>query len=161
VVLDLRNNPGGAVDAALAVVGLFVGERDVVRSVGRLERPVLRSTGSQRVRGRVAVIVNEGSASAAELLAVAVEEGGRGRVFGQRTAGKALVHVPGPLDDGSVLLISAARLVRLDGTEILGRGVAPDVPVAWPESVHPPLAVPGARERDPQLAAAVRWLRGG
>jgi len=161
VVLDLRNNPGGAVDAALAVAGLFLGERDLVRSIGRLERSVLRSTGTQRTRGRVAVLVNEGSASAAELVAVAVQDSGRGRVFGGRTAGKALVHVPGPLDDGSVLLICSARLVRLDGREILGRGLTPDVDVPWSGSVHPPLDVPGDVARDPQLAAAVRWIRSG
>ncbi|MGZ6069836.1 MAG: S41 family peptidase, partial [Myxococcaceae bacterium] len=95
---------------------------------------------------------------AAELLALALRESGRGRIFGQRTAGKALVHVPGPLDDGSVLLISQARLVCLDGTEILGRGLTPDVAVPWPDSVHPPLAVPGSPGQDPQLAAALRWL---
>ncbi|MGZ6140885.1 MAG: S41 family peptidase [Myxococcaceae bacterium] len=157
MVLDLRNNPGGAVDAALAVAGLLLGERDVVQALGR-GRQVLRSTGAARAQGRVAVLVNEGSASAAELLALALRESGRGRIFGQRTAGKALVHVPGPLDDGSVLLISQARLVCLDGTEILGRGLTPDVAVPWPDSVHPPLAVPGSPGQDPQLAAALRWL---
>src|SRR5262249_55552445 len=104
VVVDLRNNPGGALDAALSVAGLFVGDRDVVRSRGRLERSVLRSSGTRRVRGRVAVLVNEGTASAAELLAVSLQEGVQARLIGQRTAGKALVHVPGKLDDGSVLL---------------------------------------------------------
>lgn len=161
VVLDLRNNPGGAVDSALAVAGLFVGARDVARAVGRLEGNVLRSTGESRVEDKVAVLVNEGTASAAELLALALRERGRARLFGQRTAGKALVHVPSPLDDGSVLLISAARLVRMDGGELLGRGLGPDVPVPWPQSVHPPLEVPGAAEGDPQLAAALRWLASG
>jgi carboxyl-terminal processing protease len=158
VVLDLRNNPGGAVDAVLAVAGLLVGERDVVRAVGRGEPEVLRSKGSARAQGRVAVLVNAASASAAELLAIALRESGRGRLFGERTAGKALVHVPAPLDDGSVLLISTARLVRLDGTEILGRGLEPDERIAWPASAHPPLPVPGHPGQDPQLAAALSWL---
>lgn len=157
MVLDLRNNPGGAVDAVLAVAGLWVGERDVVQALGR-GRQVLRSTGAVRAQGRVAVLVNEGSASAAELMTLTLRDSGRGRIFGQRTVGKALVHVPGQLDDGSMLLISTARLVGLDGTEILGRGLEPDVAVPWPDSVHPPLAVPGSAGRDPQLAAALRWL---
>ena len=51
-------------------------------------------------------------------LAESLRESGRGRLFGERTAGKALLHLPAPLEDGSVLLISTARLVRLDGEEI-------------------------------------------
>ena len=159
IVLDLRNNPGGALDVALAVAGLLVGEREVVRAVGRDAPEVLRSIGAAHVRGKVAVLVNQGSASAAELLALALRGSGRARLFGQRTAGKALVHVPAPLDDGSVLLISTARLVQLDGTELLGRGLEPDERVAWPDSVHPPLRVPGQPGQDPQLAAALSWLR--
>jgi len=158
VVLDLRNNPGGALDAALAVAGLFLGERDVMRAVGRLETPVLRSRGVARVRGKVAVLVNEGTASAAELLAAALRDSGRARLFGEPTAGKALVHLPAPLDDGSVLLISIGRIVRLDGTEILGRGLVPDERVSWTESVHPPLPVPGQAAADAQLRAALGWL---
>jgi carboxyl-terminal processing protease len=159
VVLDLRNNPGGAVDAVLAVAGLFLGDRDIARALGRTDRPVLRSAGTARVRGRVAVVVNEGTASAAELLAAALHDAGGARIIGQRTAGKALVHVTGALDDGSVLLISAARLVRLDGTEILGRGLTPDDAVAWAGSVGPPLDVPGRGATDPQLAAAEAGVR--
>lgn len=158
VLLDLRNNPGGEVDAALAVAGFFLGERDVMRAVGKLETPVLRSSGVTRVRGKVAVLVNEGTASAAELLAAALRDSGRARLFGETTAGKALVHLPAPLDDGSVLLISIGRVVRLDGTEILGSGLVPDERVSWTESVHPPLPVPGRTAPDAQLRAALGWL---
>ncbi len=161
IVLDLRNNPGGALDVALAVAGLLVGEREVVRAVGRDGPRVLRSKGAPGVRGKVAVLVNEGSASAAEVLALALRGAGRARLFGERTAGKGLVHAPAPLADGSVLLISTARLVQLDGTELLGRGLEPDERVAWADSVHPPLSVPGHPGSDPQLAAALSWLRGG
>ena len=159
VVLDLRNNPGGALDAALAVAGLFLGEREVMRTAGKLEAPVLRSAGAARVRGRVVVLVNAGTASAAELLAAALRDSGRARLVGTSTAGKALVHVPVPLDDGSVILISVGRLVRMDGTEILGRGLAPDERVSWDASVQPPLPVPGQPASDAQLAAAVAALR--
>lgn len=161
VVLDLRNNPGGAPDAALAVAGLFLGEREVARAVGKLDPPVLRSNGTPRTRGRVAVLLNAGTASAAELLAAALRDSGGARLFGEGTAGKALVHVAEPLDDGSVLLISTARLVRLDGTEILGRGITPDERVPWAESVHPPLPVPGKPAADAQLRAALAWLSAG
>jgi len=159
VVLDLRNNPGGEVDAALAVAGAFLGEREVIRTAGKLDAPVLRSTGTARVRGKVVVLTNAGTASAAELLAAALRDTGRARVVGERTAGKALVHVPAPLNDGSVLLISVGRLVRMDGAEILGRGLVPDERVRWPGSVHPPLPVPGQPASDAQLAAALASLR--
>jgi carboxyl-terminal processing protease len=159
VVLDLRNNPGGAVDAALAVAGLFLGERDVIRTVGKLDAPVLRSVGTSRVRGSVVVVTNAGTASAAELLAAALRDSGRARLVGESTAGKALVHAPAKLDDGSVLLISVGRLVRMDGTEILGRGLEPDERVSWAGSIHPPLPVPGGPGADPQLGAAIAALR--
>lgn len=161
VVLDLRNNPGGAVDPALAVAGLFVGEREVVRAVGRLDTPVLMSSGPAVVRGRVVVLVNRGTASAAELLAAALHDVRGAPLVGEPTAGKALAHVPAKLDDGSVLLISSGRLLRLDGGEILGRGLTPDVAVTWPPSVHPPLSVPGQPDSDVQLAAALGSLRAG
>jgi len=159
VVLDLRNNPGGALEAALAVAGLFLGEREVVRAVGRIAAPVLKSSGSAVVRGRVVVLVNRGTASAAELLAAALHDVGGAQLVGERTAGKALIHVPATLDDGSVLLISSARLLRLDGSEILGRGLTPGAVVAWPPSVHPPLPVPGQPASDTQLAAAEMAFR--
>lgn len=159
VVLDLRNNPGGAPDAALAVAGVFLGEREVVRAAGKLDAPVLTSAGRARVRGKVAVLTNRGTASAAELLAAALRDTGRARLVGEPTAGKALVHVPVPLDDGSVLLISVGRLVRMDGSEILNRGLVPDERVPWAGSVHPPLPVPGQPASDPQLAAALASLR--
>jgi carboxyl-terminal processing protease len=159
VVLDLRNNPGGAVDAALAVAGLFLGEREVIRAVGRVDTPVLMSSNPAVARGgKVLVLVNRGTASAAELVASALHDVGGARLVGERTAGKALMHAPAKLDDGSVLLISSGRLVRLDGTEILGKGLTPDVAVAWSPSVHPPLPVPG-QAGDAQLAAALTSLR--
>jgi carboxyl-terminal processing protease len=159
VVLDLRNNPGGALDAALAVAGLFLGEREVMRTVGKLDAPVLRSVGTSRVQGRVVVVTNAGTASAAELLAAALRDSGRARLVGESTAGKALVHAPAELDDGSVLLISVGRLVRMDGKEILGRGLEPDERVSWDRSIHPPLPVPGHPASDAQLAAALAALR--
>src|SRR6185369_7701133 len=125
VVLDLRNNPGGAVDAARAVAGLFLGERDVIRTVGKLDAPVLRSVGTSRVRGSVVVVTNAGTASAAELLAAALRDSGRARLVGESTAGKALVHAPAKLDDGSVLLISVGRLVRMTGRRSWAGGSSP------------------------------------
>jgi len=159
VLLDLRNNPGGAVEPALAVAGAFLGEREVMRTSGKLDAPVLRSAGSARVRGKVVVLTNAGTASAAELVAAALRDTGRSQLVGETTAGKALVHLPATLDDGSVLLISVGRLVRMDGTEILGRGLVPDERVPWADSVHPPLPVPGQPGSDPQLAAALASLR--
>jgi carboxyl-terminal processing protease len=141
------------------VAGLSLRERDVARAAGRVEPPVLRSTGPARVKGRVVVLVNRGTASAAELLATALRDCGGARLVGEPTAGKALLHVPAPLDDGSVLLISIGRIVRLDGEEILGRGLAPDARVTWAQSVRPPLEVPGGTGADPQLAAAVESVR--
>lgn len=158
VVLDLRNDPGGEVDAALAVAGAFLGERDVARTVGVGAPEPLRTSGRAVFDGPVVVLVNEGTASAAELVALALRTAHRARIVGARTAGKALLHVPAALEDGSVLLVSTARITALDGSELLARGLVPDVANPAEDSDHPPLPVPGDPRRDARLGAAVAEL---
>jgi carboxyl-terminal processing protease len=73
------------------------------------------------------VIVNEGSASAAEALAGALQSNKRAVLVGTRTFGKGLMHFPRPLSDGSALLVTAGKLLTPQGRDILKEGVRPDV----------------------------------
>jgi carboxyl-terminal processing protease len=145
VVLDLRENPGGALDSALQVAGLFVGRVDVAAmqtSHGIRKLPGARAALGKR---RVAVVVDEGTASAAELLTTALASVSRAKVIGAPTVGKCLVHTVAQLDDGGLLLFTVGRLRSLAGRSICDGGVRIDVP---------------ERGANAQLEAAVRALSG-
>jgi carboxyl-terminal processing protease len=116
VVVDLRNNPGGDLMAALRVAGLFVGPRDVAREQTASGTQTLRATGQRIGHPRLSVVVNEGTASAAELVATALQVAGA-RVTGAPTIGKCLVHSYFQMEDGA-LLYTVARLASLDGRSL-------------------------------------------
>jgi len=116
VVVDLRNNPGGDLAAALRVAGLFIGTRDVARNQTASGTETLRAKGQRIGRRRLSVVVNEGTASAAELVATALQLAGA-PVTGARTIGKCLVHSYFQMEDGA-LLYTVGRLASLDGRSL-------------------------------------------
>jgi carboxyl-terminal processing protease len=127
--LDLRNNPGGSVESMLAVAGLFLGAQPVLemRGANGLEQK-LKAVGEQRFTGPLKVRVNEGSASAAEALAVALRYAKRATIVGRKTFGKCLVHDIVPLSDGRALLMTIGRLHAPGQRPWCAEGVAPDSP---------------------------------
>jgi carboxyl-terminal processing protease len=127
LVLDLRNNPGGDLRACLQIAGLFLGEVPVVNIQGRDGVKPLRSIGEQITRLPLGVLVNQGTASASEILAAALQAAQRAVVVGHKTFGKGLAHKGAPLSDGSVVLLTSGSIQTLKGVEILGHGIAPDV----------------------------------
>ncbi|GAC1540015.1 MAG: S41 family peptidase [Polyangiales bacterium] len=156
VILDLRNDPGGQVPVALAALGAFFGEVDVIQMVrAHDERESLRATGAARLPMPKAILIGEGTASTAELFAAAMRDVGHVRLVGRRTFGKGLVHAGFPLSDGAVLFVSIGALRTLSNQPILGQGLEPDVDVAWSDGLRVPVAVPGTAA-DVQFAAAVR-----
>jgi carboxyl-terminal processing protease len=129
LLLDLRNNPGGDVRSCLQIAGLFLGEAPLVNLNGREGLKPLRASGEQVTKLPLNVLVNKGTASAGELLAAALQSNQRGAIVGQTTYGKGLVHRAAQLSDGSMVLITSGSLQTLNGVEILGRGITPDVSV--------------------------------
>jgi len=127
--LDLRDNPGGSVAAMLAVAGLFVGAQPVLamRGAKGAEEP-LKATGEQRFTGPLKVRINEGSASAAEALALALRYAKRATIVGRKTFGKCLVHDLVPLSDGRSLLVTIGRLHAPGQRPWCAEGVTPDTP---------------------------------
>lgn len=157
IVLDLRANGGGQVDELLGVAGAFLPEGTLVaRLAGRADTVELRSTGAARTDLPLAVLVDEGTASAAEALAGGLQAAGRAVVVGERTFGKGLAHNGVPLSDGSLLMMPVGRLITPAGRDILRSGVAPDVAV--PLDSWPLLDDPSAWPEDPQHARAVAEL---
>ena len=134
LVLDLRNNPGGLLDAAVAVAEPFFQPGElIVYTQGRAEgsREDSRAgAGAGWVRLPVAVLVNAGTASAAEIVAGALRDTGRAVIVGETTFGKGSVQTIFKLRDGEGLRLTTARYFTPGGVSIHEKGIAPQVPVS-------------------------------
>ncbi len=131
VLLDLRGNPGGLVDEAVAVADEFVGEGIIysTRHRGRVVDEVHATPYGVLSGGPVVVLVNEMSASAAELVAGALQDAHRATIVGARTFGKGSVQTLIDLPQGDGLRLTTLRYYTPAGHEIQARGIAPDVAV--------------------------------
>jgi carboxyl-terminal processing protease len=130
LVLDLRNNPGGVLDAAVEVSDFFLERGTIVSAEGRSDESRFRMEamdGDLAHGTPIAVLVNEGSASAAEIVAGALRDNGRARLFGQKTFGKGSVQTVLPLEDGQALKLTTSRYFTPSGVSIHERGIEPDV----------------------------------
>jgi carboxyl-terminal processing protease len=127
-VLDLRHNPGGLFDQAIAVSSLFLDRGVVVSLVGaHSPREVYRATGGVATRLPMVVLTDHFSASSAEIVAAALRDHHRATLVGTRTFGKALVQSIDPLDNGAALEITIARYTTPSGSDISGVGVEPQI----------------------------------
>jgi carboxyl-terminal processing protease len=173
LVLDLRENPGGLLEAAAKIADYFLDEVPIVevRSRSRPARTIRAKQGVHPavVGARIAVLVNERTASAAEILAGALQDHGRARVFGKRTYGKGTVQDLMDLGDGSVAKITTARYYMPSGrcvdrgAEEETWGIEPDVVVETDADTEAQILEAWSAERtpetDPVLQAALDWIR--
>ncbi len=128
VVLDLRDNPGGLIEEAVAVVGAFVSGGAVVSYERRgQESVVLDAAEGSKEDGSLAVVVNGQSASASEIVAAALQDRNRAVIVGIKTFGKGTVQEPQLLSDGSTIQLSVGRYRTPSGRYLEGAGVQPDV----------------------------------
>ncbi len=155
VVLDLRNNPGGLVTSVVDVASQFLSEGLVLFQIDADgERTEWRVTGGGKAREvPLVVLVNEGSASASEVLAGALQDRGRAPIIGTQTFGKGVVNTPVQFSDGSGLIITTARWFTPKGRTIGDVGITPDTEV--PRTVEQI-----AEGQAPQLEAALDVLQG-
>jgi carboxyl-terminal processing protease len=130
VVLDLRSNPGGLVDEAVEVAGAFL-DGGVVVSYDRRGRGTrtLDAARGGDVTTPLVVLVDGGTASAAEIVTAALQDRGRAVVVGSRTFGKGSVQEPATLSDGSAIELTVGEYVTPDGHTIDGVGIDPDLTV--------------------------------
>jgi len=133
MILDLRNNPGGLLDQAVAVSDLFLGEGLIVYTEGR-EAEAQLSFSAQTVGTEpdypLIVLINGGSASAAEIVAGALQDHQRAIILGEQSFGKGSVQTVIPLDDHSGLRLTTARYFTPSGRSIQALGIRPDIVVA-------------------------------
>lgn len=158
VVLDLRDNPGGTLGAAVEVADAFMEDGLIVRGKGRINeaRFVENAEPGDIIDGRELVVLVDGrSASASEIVAAALQENNRARVVGERTFGKGSVQTVIPLADGGALKLTTSEYSTPSGRSIDGTGVEPDLVVEGGRRLY---RGPGSRiapSEDSQLAEAL------
>ncbi len=132
MILDLRNNPGGLLDQAVAVADLFLSDGLIVYTEGR-ESEAQLTFSAQLVDTEpeypLIVLINGGSASAAEIVAGALQDHNRAIILGEQSFGKGSVQTIIPLDDNSGLRLTTARYFTPSGRSIQARGISPDIVV--------------------------------
>ncbi|OGD35731.1 hypothetical protein A2W39_03340, partial [Candidatus Azambacteria bacterium RIFCSPHIGHO2_01_46_10] len=160
MILDLRDNPGGLLDAVDFIASGFLPAGKTIVSIknrdGAAETTFSDGYGFYE-EGPLVVLVNGGSASASELLAAAIKENGRGKLVGTTTFGKGSVQRGFPLSNGGQLRLTVAKFYSPNGNVIHGKGVEPDIEV---EITDPANFKPGEPEKDPQLKKALKILNG-
>jgi len=148
-VLDLRGNVGGLLDSAINVARFFLPDGMVLieeRRGGTEENYIVKSPGKASDMP-LAVLVNENTASAAEVLAAALQENERAPVIGTRTYGKGSIQLVLELDDGSSLHVTSSRWQTPKGNMLDGHGLQPDLPVSVEDS-----------DIDVHMQTAISWL---
>jgi carboxyl-terminal processing protease len=169
IVLDLRDNPGGLLDAAVDVASQFLRAGDVVlvKNVhGDITRLETRAPAAAPDTPLV-VLIDEGTASGAEVVAGALHDAGRAELIGEKTFGTGTVLQEFDLSDGSALLLAVDEWLTPLGHSIWHKGIQPDVPVhlpahetpLWPEAVRTLTAQQLLETNDTQLSAAIERLR--
>jgi len=152
IILDLRYNPGGLLSAAVDVASYFVDQGIIVRttgpSFGTRDYP---SRGNGFPNLPLAVLVNEGTASASEIVAGAIQDHGVGVLVGRNTFGKGLIQeFVMRLPDGSAIKLTTGEYFTPLGHPVQEAGLTPDIPVEAGEDTG---------EEDPDIAAALEWIR--
>ena len=169
LVLDLRDNPGGFLEEAVSMADEFLDDGVIVTTEGRnhshIEVEKAHKSGLF-VKGRLAVLINGGSASAAEIVAGALQDHKRAVLFGTKSFGKGSVQNIIDLDDGSGLKITVARYFTPNRRSIDAIGIEPDVVVAQPDAVFhaaelpegalPAAQIPVSGETGLKLLSAVK-----
>jgi len=161
LVLDLRGNPGGVLEAAVTVADDLLDAGLIVRAEGRTaaSRFEMSATEGDLLRhAPIVVLVDRGSASGAEIVAGALRDHGRATLMGERTFGKGSVQTVMPLPDGQALKLTTSRYFRPSGASIHDRGIEPDVALSAAPGIA---ASAGPRDvaGDPAVRAALQYLR--
>jgi carboxyl-terminal processing protease len=169
-ILDLRNNPGGRLDQAVEIAGYFLEPESVVyirKDASGAREEITVKGDPESTDAPLAVLVNKGSASSAEILAGALRDNGRAPIVGETTFGTGTVLSEFVLRDGSSILLGIAEWLTPDGDFIRDKGITPDVRVPLAEGTEPltpedasDLSRQEILEQDAQLRTAYEKLQG-
>lgn len=155
VVIDLRGNRGGLLNAAIEVADEFIAAGELARTKGRQDSSnlvFLAKPGGLAERVDMAVLVDKRTASAAELLAGILRTNAGARLLGQNTFGKSAVQTQIRLKDGGALSLTTATFFFSDGRTVGSQGLTPDIALSsWRLWRHPPVSI---QSDDPRLPAS-------
>ena len=132
IVIDVRNNPGGLLDQAVAVSDLFLEQGEIVSTRSRNEADTVKFMANEGDIAKdlpIVVMINEGSASASEILAGALQDHHRAIILGEKSFGKGSVQTVIPLRDYGAMRITTARYYTPSGRSIQAKGIEPDIEV--------------------------------
>ena len=155
VIIDLRGNPGGIGGMAMGMAGHLISDQNKKLGTMRTRQSSLDfvvNPQAQRYAGKIAVLIDDLSASTSEIFAGGLQDLGRARIFGRRSPGAALPSVIEQLPNGDRFQYAIADYVSAGGKVLEGNGVTPDVPIALELK-----ALRGGQ--DPDVAAATRWIK--
>jgi carboxyl-terminal processing protease len=134
LIIDLRNNPGGSLSEVVEIADKILGEQLIVYTETRDGVKQEYSSDPSKINLPITVLVNEGSASASEILTGAIQDSESGTVIGTNTFGKGLVQSVMPLNDGTGFKLTTSQYFTPSGRYIHDVGIAPDITVELPES---------------------------
>lgn len=155
IILDLRNNPGGYLDTAIEIASEWVEDGVIVSEKYSEDKKIEHlARGRARLKGfKTAVLVNQGSASASEIVSGALQDYKDAAIIGMKTFGKGSVQTLLNLDDGSSVKITIAKWLTPKGRSINDEGIMPDYAVDLTAKDY-------NDNKDPQMEAAVKYLLG-
>ena len=166
LVLDLRDNPGGVLESGVAVADDFLNGGVILTAQGRTPdaRFEMDATPGDLMNGApIVVLVNSGTASAAEIVSAALKDHGRALLIGRKTYGKGTVQTVMPLRYGGAVKLTTSRYFTPSGGSVQGEGILPDIVEGGPE--HPPAQIMTAessaslQSRDPEVQLGLRTLK--
>ncbi len=156
-ILDLRNNPGGLLQAGIEMARLWINDGEIVYTVNRQGTlDVFSASHSALTKNPLVVLVNQGTASASEILAGALQDNGRGFIIGEKTFGKGLIQSLFELPDGAGLAITVAKYETPNHQDIHKRGIIPDQVVPQDPLTYYQIGT----STDLQYQAAIQYLTG-
>ena len=162
LILDLRNNPGGVLGAAVGISDLFLESGKIVYTKGRTNNSDLEyfANSEDILEGLpLYVLINGGSASASEIVAGALQDHQRATIYGEKSFGKASVQSIQEMIDGSALKLTTARYYTPNDRHIHGNGIEPDIKVEFEEIDQPNSLLPDPYDKDNQIIAVIEDIK--
>ena len=170
LIIDLRNNPGGLLDASVAVSEVFLKESDIVVSIKGRDKHKDNIYRSDSLKPYldfpIVVLINKGSASASEIVASALRDNKRALIVGEKSFGKGSVQTVMPMKDGSAIRLTTSYYHTPSGAIIHEKGVIPDITMALEAPVLPDgefvkkkISIEESLEKDNQVGEAIKLLK--
>jgi len=157
LILDLRNNPGGSLQECVKIADELLGEQIIVYTMDRANNKQIERSDARKVNYPYVLLVNEGSASASEIITGAVKDTKSGTIIGTKTFGKGLVQMVKELNDGSGFKLTISQYYTPNGNYIHGEGIEPDIYIDLPEELKEKSEL--TLEEDIQLQKGIEVLK--